>query len=109
MIFKGFVENPLIPTRCFEYRERLPNRWAFWNRKGSRAIRYDYRNICVNGTNSLYLSWWFTRMKRITSHIKYLLSHIAISAHQSTQLREESNSPSRPVGNGLEQVSMFST
>ena len=63
MIFKGFVENPLIPTRCFEYRKRLPNRWAFWNRKGSRAIRYDYRNICVNGTNSLYLCWWFTRIK----------------------------------------------
>ena len=60
MVFKGFVDLPYLPIRCFEYRERLPNRLAFWNRKGSRAIRYDYRNICVNGTNFLFFSWSFT-------------------------------------------------
>ena len=45
--------------------------------------------------------------QRIANYIQYLKSHIAISAQQRPQRREESNSPSGSIGNGLEQVSMF--
>ena len=57
MIFKGLVDIKILPKGCFEYRKNLPDRWAFWNRSGKRAIRYQYRSICVNGTNFLYLRW----------------------------------------------------
>ena len=68
MIFKGVVDSKIFPKGCYEYRkifeDGFKRRWAFWNRKGScRAIRYQYRSICVNGTNSLYLRWWFTRIE----------------------------------------------